>query len=292
MSLTKFLKEKDVKRKFQEFFPKPRFTVKKEILAPPLTENYSLVGTAFDYLLRFFIEYSYEQTISNKWVAENSLKLLEITIETIQKQGEQDKQKVNFIKECYSQVDKIILDAKKNHSEFLSNGQIIEKLLESTLLLAQADIIYRANIIDENLGKINKDDVKDLKNLISLVNLNNFKLKNTCFLNPHFGKASNMVGGADADLIIDDMLIDIKTTKILEMKREVYDQVIGYYTLYRIGGINGMSENNEIKKLGVYFSRYGYLHLYDIEDMIDETKFPEFIDWFKERASQQYGELS
>jgi len=87
MSLTKFLKEKDVKRKFQEFFPKPRFTAKKEILAPPLTENYSLVGTAFDYLLRFFIEYSYEQTISNKWVAENSLKLLDILIEAIQKEG-------------------------------------------------------------------------------------------------------------------------------------------------------------------------------------------------------------
>lgn len=43
MSLTKFLKEKDVKRKFQEFFPRPRFTTKKEMLAPPLTENYSLV---------------------------------------------------------------------------------------------------------------------------------------------------------------------------------------------------------------------------------------------------------
>ncbi|KKM60221.1 hypothetical protein LCGC14_1544000, partial [marine sediment metagenome] len=28
-----------------------------------------------------------------------------------------------------------------------------------------------------------------------------------------------MVGGADADLVIDEMLIDIKTTKIFQMKR-------------------------------------------------------------------------
>lgn len=176
--------------------------------------------------------------------------------------------------------------------EFLSNGQITEKLIESTILLAQVDIIYRVKRIYKNVGNINKDDVTDLRNLISLVNLNDFKLKNTCFLNPNYGKASNMVRGADADLIIDDMLIEIKTTKTLQMRREVYDQLIGYYTLYRIAGINGMSEYNEIKKLGVYFSRHGYLHLYDIEDIIDETKFPEFIEWFKERASQQYGELS
>jgi len=51
-----------------------------------------------------------------------------------------------------------------------------------------------------------------------------------------------------------------------------------------------MTEINEIKKLGVYFSRYGYLHFYDIEDIIDEIKFPEFIEWFKERATKEYGD--
>jgi len=100
-----------------------------------------------------------------------------------------------------------------------------------------------------------------------------------------------MVGGADADLVIDEMLIDIKTTKIFQMKREYYDQLIGYYTLYRIDGIDGMPGNYEIKKLGVYFSRYGYLHIYDIEDIIDENKFPEFIEWFKDRATQEYGRI-
>ena len=76
------------------------------------------------------------------------------------------------------------------------------------------------------------------------------------------------------------------------MKIEIFNQLIGYYTLYRIAGINGITENRKINKLGVYFSRYGYLHLYDIEDIIDETIFPEFIDWFKERASQEYGDLT
>lgn len=101
------------------------------------------------------------------------------------------------------------------------------------------------------MGYINKDDIKDLMKLIKLVNLNNFKPKNKCFLNSHFGEASNIVGGADADLNIDDTLINVKTTKILKMKREYYDQLIVYSTLHRIVGINGMVETDVIKKIRI-----------------------------------------
>ena len=58
MSLSKFLKIEDVRKKFQECFSKTRFAVKKEILAPPLTKNYGRVGTAFDYLLHFYLKES------------------------------------------------------------------------------------------------------------------------------------------------------------------------------------------------------------------------------------------
>ncbi|MFW9881594.1 MAG: hypothetical protein ACFFG0_51670 [Candidatus Thorarchaeota archaeon] len=286
MALTQFLKLKDVKSKFLTSFPKPEFSVKREILASPLTENYSLVGTAFDYLLRFLIEYTYEPTISDTWVAENSLTFLAGLIEFIQSHGEKAGLRVKALKEYYDQVNDIILNAKRNHSKFLSDGSITKNLIESTLLLAQVDIFYRAGKINENLGKINKDDVADLKNLISLVNIEIFRPKKIAFLNPRFGHASRMVGGADADLIIDDMLIEIKTTKRLEMRRDTYNQLIGYYTLYRIASISNMTEFEEIRKLGVYFSRFGYLHLYNIEDIIDEEGFPKFIEWFKERAIQ------
>ena len=166
-----------------------------------------------------------------------------------------------------------------------------DDLIKSTIYLAKLDSIYRAGYIKKNFEYVDKNDIKDLKNLISLINQKEFKPNNNCILNPTFGNASIMVGGADADLVIDEMLIDIKTTKIFQMKREYYDQLIGYYTLYRIDGIDGMPGDDEIKKLGVYFSRYGYLHLYNIEDIIDENKFPEFIEWFKDRATQEYGRI-
>ncbi|GAB4317918.1 MAG: hypothetical protein Kow0084_17600 [Pseudothermotoga elfii] len=56
MSLTSFLKDKDVKNALERTFKKPQFNLQAELLAPPLTNNYSLVGTAFDYLFRFYIK--------------------------------------------------------------------------------------------------------------------------------------------------------------------------------------------------------------------------------------------
>ncbi len=320
MSLTRFLKLKEVKIKFHEFFPKPRFSIKRDLMASPLTQHYSKVGTAFDYLLRFYIKYLYPESISNKWIAENSRDLLKLTILQklensrlpISNKGAAKLEKfyinlinsiesnngiyeymdqINFIEQTYHKVDRVISDAKENYSTFLLNGKITDKLLKSTLLLAQVDNIYRARRISDNLGMFDQMDVKDLRNLVSIVKQKDFKPYKVCILNPNFGQASHMVGGADADLIIDGMLIDIKTTKNLEMKREYYDQLIGYYTLYRIGGINNTTMNVDIKKLGVYFSRHGYLHLYNIADIIDETEFSKFIEWFKEKAIQEYGKI-
>ena len=103
-------------------------------------------------------------------------------------------------------------------------------------------------------------------------------------LNPNFGPEAAKLMSAAGDIVIDDILIDIKTKKDLKVDRKIFNQLLGYYTLYRIGGIEGMSPNNQINRLGVYFSRYRYLHTYKVEDLINESTYPDFIEWFKRRA--------
>ncbi len=56
MSLTSLLQKQDVKQRFRQEFPMPTMAVEREIFAPPLSNHYSLVGTAFDYLMRFYLE--------------------------------------------------------------------------------------------------------------------------------------------------------------------------------------------------------------------------------------------
>lgn len=97
-----------------------------------------------------------------------------------------------------------------------------------------------------------------------------------------------MVGGADADLVIDDTIIDIKTTKKLKLQTEAFHQILGYYVLHEISGIGEITPKLEIKKVAIYYSRYAYLHSLQLKDLINQKTFPEFIEWFKARANKKY----
>ena len=114
-----------------------------------------------------------------------------------------------------------------------------------------------------------------------------FKAKKLCLLNPTFGKASKLVGGADADLIIDDMLIEIKTTKRVRLLQDTFHQLMGYYSLHRISGVGGLKPKAKIRKIAVYFSRYSYLHVFNLHDIIKKEQFLDFLRWLKERAGVQ-----
>ena len=171
MSLTKFLKFKDVRKKFQEYFSKTRFAVKKEILAPPLTENYGRVGTAFDYLLRFYLKYLNPQAITHRWVAELSLEGLKEIVEMKKSKLTKDQRIVFPLwKDWYTKGKEELTLAKERYTQFLETGQVTDDLIKSTLYLSKLDSIYRARYIKKDFEYVDKNDIKDLKNLISLIN--------------------------------------------------------------------------------------------------------------------------
>ena len=70
MSLTSIIKTKEARELFANEFKKPKGKILGEIKAPPLTNHYGLVGTAFDYLLRFCLKYHYPESKDLAWVAD------------------------------------------------------------------------------------------------------------------------------------------------------------------------------------------------------------------------------
>lgn len=266
MSLTSVLQERDVREKFKEQFIKPKIKLRKEILAPPRTQRYSLVGTAFDYLFRFYIKYHNPQAIERQWVAD-------IAAQVSIPDG-------NF---GHFEIQQILERAHAIYADYLATGEMIDEVLEVVLLLAQLDLVYRVGRLDEDLGNVDKEDIADLRALISLVHPDTFKAKTICLLNPTFGEASQLVGGADADLVIDDLLLEIKTTKKLDLSLDHFLQLVGYYVLYRIGSMNNAPQQLAIQRLGVYFSRYGELCIIPVADVVDEARLGPFIEWFLQR---------
>jgi len=287
MSLKTFLDSKEVRARFSEEFVKPKFVLKKEILAPPVTKHYSLIGTAFDYLLRFYMKHLNPKAITKKWVAESSI---EVMRETREMRVWLDPHKSPLLlpidDNLLAKADKMLSQAKTAYSDYIKSGETNDQLIKCSILLAQLDTYFRAGIIAEDFGTIDDGDVADLRKLISLVNPISFKAKELCLLNPTFGLASQLIGGADADLVMDNLLIDIKTTTELEFKREHFNEVIGYYTLYKIGGIPDAPAEPKIENLGVYYSRYSELYTFPVTSIIPPSKFPSFVEWFKEKAIQ------
>jgi hypothetical protein len=185
-------------------------------------------------------------------------------------------------------MNDLLREAKRTHKIYMKKGELDDNVIKTSVVLAQMDGFWRGGLIHPKLGSVEEGDITDLRNLISLVNQKTFKSKNLCLLNPTFGYGSTLVDGADADIIIDDMLIDIKTTKHLSFTQEYYNQLIGYYILSKLGKINDSIEV-PISKIGIYFSRHGILHTIPTYEIENNPNFPKFVKWFEKRAQQYFG---
>lgn len=265
MSLTGLIRHvPKVRRLFKEYFDKPRLPPGPDMMAPPLTEDYRLVGTAFDYLLRFKVaRLNSDKTSPERkhgWVAEAAL----------------DKIKDDELKE---KAESNINEARERRDKYIEKGDITEGLLRAAIRLARLEPIFRAGRGEEYIGdEIKNENVEDLRNLIACVPEEEFTAEDHCLLNPTFGTGSFLVGGADADLIVDNSIIDAKTTKRWRSRRRSFNQLAGYYALFKIDDWEHVDSGIEISTLSIYFSRHGVLHNYHVEDLISESQLEEFTD--------------
>ena len=96
----------------------------------------------------------------------------------------------------------------------------------------------------------------------------------------------SLVGGAD--LIAGDMIVDFKTAKKNAMNVRSLDQLLGYFLIAR-NQQRSDPHFPEIKKLGLYFCRHGYLWTGDTDNWTDHPQFSEVEKWFLKRAGEVFG---
>lgn len=309
MSLTQILKNpgfNSLKNKLKEEFPRPKIVLKGDLIVPPRTENFSIVGAAFDYLLRFQLERKFKNKVvlRDSLVADSVMNGMKAFLKSPDKKklnldADENLSKrminkmesvLNELRKVEKQKSKLFYDAtihlyekaKNDYNSFLHNGVFTDDLIKSSIVLAKLDLVARAGIHDETINEFNPEDMIDLKHLIAVVPLAEFDQEGNYYLNPTFGKGSSLFLGADADLIIGDTLIDIKTTKKLEINRIQLNQLLCYYVASLIGGINGNLQANPIKKVGIYFSRYGILWKMSLSEFGTDQSFDKFKEWLED----------
>lgn len=279
MSLSSILRLREVRERFKVDFPKPKLTLSGEILAVPThpsTSHAALVGTSFDYLMRLQVEMlNPGKTRSRRWVAESALARLASAVKSGVPVFPPDSNRST--RGLVSKAQRIVSDARDEYLKCLAVGRVSDDMIKGAVLLGQLEQFYRSLTLSETFGRVPPKAIADLKGLLKVAkqSMGCFRAKRLCALNPHFGKASELVEGADADILVDDTLIEVKTTKLLEFTAEMFRQLIGYYTLHSIA-----RSQPRIRAIAVYFARYGVFRRLEIESIVDSRKFPEFKRWF------------
>lgn len=289
MSLTQLLKDDHVLRaELRERFHYPRFPVVADMVAPPLCTSYSTVGTAVDYLLRGRVQYlnPARTNAPDPLVAQGGYALLRRFLKGVGKGRVTLGRTHNHIVPAKKVLESITAEYALSLELLQSlpkHGRITDEVVAASLFLARLDPFFRAGVIDPGLLYPDEQACADVRQVMASAPDMHFTVMRHCYLNPVFGIGSQMLGGADADLILDDLLVDIKTTKDLCVRRRFLDQLLCYYTLHTIGGINDKPRVRPIKRVGIYFSRHGYMWSVPLDELASRKALMDFKKWFMGR---------
>lgn len=235
--------------------PRGLFNASKDCIACPKTKNYSLVGTAFDYLVRSELKRLHPEAIENGFIAENSIALVD---RDVMLSGNFQAHNVRIGEKELQTMINASVRFKAERAAFMVNGIMTDDFIEATIRYARMDVVFRAGMYDDVEKEVDQSDIEDMRMLYDLIPLELKRPDNAILLDPTFGEASKRVGGADVDLIIGDTMIDIKTTKEMKLDGYIWSQIVGYLVL--ADETIGVEKNLPyIENIGLYFSRYGYL---------------------------------
>lgn len=255
MSLTSQIAAPHVKALLKNGVVKPDLGPPVTILAPPCGDP-AQVGIAFDYALRWGLA-GRGLGVMDHLVAESALRRAKTTPSL----------------EPY--VAKIRAELVVAKASMAAAQPLDEQLLTDVAIaffrLARLDVVCRTGeqYIKATLDReATPDDLHDLRALYKLVPWEAFRPQAELLLNPNFGLGSGMIGGADGDLVLDDMIVEIKTTKDLRPRKEHIDQLVGYALLADRFGVDGRQSKAPLTRAGIYFSRAGVLRSFNLKDCL------------------------
>jgi hypothetical protein len=122
--------------------------------------------------------------------------------------------------------------------------------------LSHLDMVYREFKLpsgpvprDGLMPAPERQDIDDVVSMLSkskkFLDSNRFSQSSIIALNPTFGRYSELVGGADADIITSSSLIDLKTTSHPSIDNYELAQIVGYYMLLRMNNENPLQVSTD-----------------------------------------------
>lgn len=296
MSLSSFVEEAEVRLRLKPLRPQFPRRIPASIVAAPRSGRFQIVGIAFDYLLRFEIERRSTKCTSRGWVAEHAPDLLRgaargsVTLKVLSPDGPPSSVPPPGGFDRAAKRARRTLDAARDlFIDYVMLGEPSEGAVSDAascaIRLAKLDLVHRSGCFDPEFDRADREDVEDLIAMLAIVPFDKLLSNGPIQLNPVFGEASEIVGGADADLIVGDMLIDVKASKEDRVRADDLDQLLGYFLLAR----RARRANRRfpvIRRAALYYARFAHFVTIDRTDWTSHPLFGEMERWFFAHASE------
>ena len=305
MSLTSHLKDSrsPIYQFMRKRFPQTRPVVREcnkglvdaETMRPAKSVPYSTIGTALDYRIRYY----FAETPLDKLIAWQSMMhfVLGNFIEGSSPPGMISQQELqgqrsgvsediyermcdldepgfrNSLNDASQQLQPIGRRLEREQEELLARHCIVLALFEEVFragLHPRSPLIFPSpkTTVAELLATAEDHWLDDLCALSwAFYDEHSELFSQSTALNPTFD-GSRDVGGADADLIVDGCLIDIKTTINPKLSAKWLYQLLGYVLL-------DYNDRHEIEKVGIYFARQQKLIQWSLESLLRDLAISE-----------------
>lgn len=307
IGVSDFIQLDDVRSEIDSIYSNPGVDVSSPLKVGHQSHSHKLVGKSFDLLCRFWLSHRVESVIephqsrSRKGYTGNLLPDRETVVYEDGEEPEaeilESERVVNVRshrgRTVVSMVPKPIHLAEKQVEQFVETGMNADNAVNAALLFSGWDQHNPDEPSNIDLDSFSEELVSELQDLFHHFREQDWTDGDCVYLGPNFGRHSCILEG-EADFIVDDTLIDVKTTEDGTFKREYWRQLLSYYILNDIQRVlyeetdRADEEYPELTKVGVYFARYGKLKVIHVNDVIDDVDaYERFRAWFVDRAVEE-----
>lgn len=306
LGVTDFIALNDVRREIDTAYPNPGQNVKMEPAVGHQSYSHRLVGNAFDYLCRFWLRHQCDEIITPRQSSQRKSYTGWHFPETISYEPGEKPDDLDLDSERVTNVDdsgprtvvsltpKPIHRANKQIEQFIQTGMNAEQAVDAALVQAG----WNMEQDDGDPTSIDKDAfsndlVEEIQELFHQFRSQDWTAGNKTYLQPNFGRHSCILEG-EADFIIDNLLVDVKTTEDGSFSPSYWRQLFAYYILNDIQRVlcreteRANLDYPELETVGIYFARHGELQTVDMAEVIDDQEeYERFRAWFVDRAIEE-----
>ncbi len=290
MSVADLVRDSEIQDLLEPLLPAGPTKLGMKIRISPQRNSGSLVGTAFDYAVRFELQRRYPHARSRSWVAESAIAEVDLGAARYALVDENGEEIWSVDAKLAARWGKVVGAARRAVTSYVANHApdiaARKGIVQHALRLARIDPFVRVRYVEPDPEKVDAADVLDVLALLEIVPWNVLGSEASVLLNPSFGAQSKRVGGADADLICGDRLVDLKTATQPTPRGDLR-QLLAYLILARAARAEDASFP-AVASLGVYYARHGHLWTLPAAQFTDQSSFLGVERRFFERADELY----